>query len=85
MKKLSTIKRRDFLNGIPLTLAAGVLLSPMEALAATFTGSAKSAAPYPPSLTGLRGDHVGSFEVAHSVAWNAKDWGRPKTLRQAGM
>ncbi|MDG1707673.1 MAG: hypothetical protein P8H03_02880, partial [Emcibacteraceae bacterium] len=33
---------------------------------------------YPPSLTGMRGSHKGSFEVAHSVSWEGKDWGIPK-------
>jgi len=31
---------------------------------------------YPPGLTGLRGSHVGSFEVAHQLAWEGQsDWG----------
>lgn len=55
------ISRRDFLNGAALTIGAGSMLSPMDLLAAT-------EAPYPPSLTGLRGSHTGSFEIAHAVA-----------------
>ena len=32
---------------------------------------------YPPSKTGLRGSHPGSFEVAHQLAWAGKtDWGQ---------
>ena len=34
---------------------------------------------YPPALTGLRGSHPGSFEVAHDLAWNGKTWPRPST------
>jgi spermidine dehydrogenase len=49
------VSRRDFLNGVALTIAAG--LTPAAQLAAQ--------APYPPALTGLRGHHPGSFEVAH--------------------
>jgi spermidine dehydrogenase len=53
------ISRRDFLNGVALTIASG--LTPAQQLAA-------AAAPYPPALTGLRGQHDGSFEVAHAFA-----------------
>jgi spermidine dehydrogenase len=53
------ITRRDFLNGTALTIAAG--LTPAAQLAA-------QPARYPPALTGLRGQHVGSFEVAHALA-----------------
>src|SRR5262245_29011269 len=51
------VSRRDFLNGIALTIAAG--LTPAAQLAAQ--------APYPPALTGLRGHHLGSFETAHAL------------------
>lgn len=60
--KLS-ITRRDFLNGVALSLAAGTSLSPLELFAAD-----GKAAYYPPALTGLRGSHAGSFEIAHAVA-----------------
>src|ERR1700738_1031509 len=53
------ISRRDFLNGMALTIAPG--LTPAAQLAA-------DPARYPPALTGLRGQHPGSFEVAHEIA-----------------
>jgi spermidine dehydrogenase len=53
------ITRRDFLNGAALTVAAG--LTPRAQLMAR-------SARYPPALTGLRGQHDGSFEVAHALA-----------------
>lgn len=53
------ITRRDFLNGAALSIAAG--LSPAAQLAA-------QPARYPPALTGLRGQHAGSFEAAHAFA-----------------
>ncbi len=53
-----TITRRDFLNGVSLTIVAG--LTPASQLAA-------APARYPPALTGLRGQHPGSFEVAHNL------------------
>src|SRR5437868_4424906 len=55
----SFLSRRDFLNGVGLTVAAG--LTPAAQLAA-------AASRYPPGLTGLRGQHPGSFEVAHALA-----------------
>jgi spermidine dehydrogenase len=67
------ITRRDFLNGVALSLAAGTTLSPLELLA----NSATSTSHYPPLLTGLRGSHVGSFEVAHSVAMAGARFGAP--------
>jgi spermidine dehydrogenase len=54
-----SINRRDFLNGAALTIAAG-LTPAMQATA--------QPARYPPALTGLRGQHVGSFEAAHAFA-----------------
>jgi spermidine dehydrogenase len=53
------ISRRDFLNGMAVTIASG--LTPAEQIAA-------DPARYPPALTGLRGQHPGSFEVAHRIA-----------------
>src|SRR5882724_7050621 len=53
------ISRRDFLNGMALTIASG--LTPAAQMAA-------DSARYPPALTGLRGQHPGSFEVAHEIA-----------------
>jgi spermidine dehydrogenase len=53
------ITRRDFLDGCALAIAAG--LTPAAQLA-----SAQSAQG-PAALTGLRGHHAGSFEVAHAM------------------
>jgi spermidine dehydrogenase len=67
----AAITRRDFLDGIAIgagAVVAGGLLPEFMA-----TAVAGSAAPqdqpgyYPPALTGLRGNHVGSFEAAHSL------------------
>jgi len=56
------ITRRDFLNGVALTVGAAMvpssLMGMMPDVAAEY---------YPPALTGLRGSHVGSFETMHSV------------------
>jgi spermidine dehydrogenase len=55
------ISRRDFLNGTTATL--GVSLLPAWARA----GVGPAALYYPPSATGMRGAHRGSFEVAHAT------------------
>jgi spermidine dehydrogenase len=61
------ITRRDFLNGVALTAGSAAL--PLHLLAALDQDLEPEKTPgyYPPALTGLRGSHVGSFEVAHSV------------------
>jgi spermidine dehydrogenase len=56
---MTRISRRDFLNGIALTIAQG--LTPAEQVAA-------APSRYPPGLTGLRGQYPGSFDIAHEVA-----------------
>lgn len=60
------ITRRDFLNGVALTVAAG--LTPLELLqAAGHATMLDGDAQYPPALMGLRGNHPGSFENAHAL------------------
>src|SRR5688572_5809881 len=53
---MASISRRDLLNGAALTIAAG--LTPAAQIAA-------QPSRYPPALTGMRGQHPGSFETAH--------------------
>lgn len=52
------ITRRDFLDGLALTVAAG--LTPLGQLSA-------QPAQDPPARAGLRGHHAGSFEAAHAM------------------
>ena len=56
---MSSITRRDFLGGTALAIAAG--LTPAAQIAA-------APSLYPPALTGMRGQHPGSFEIAHAFA-----------------
>ncbi|GAB2715235.1 FAD/NAD(P)-binding protein [Halomonas garicola] len=56
------ITRRDFLNGVAITIAAGA--TPLSLLKA----SPQSEHRYPPLRTGMRGNHPGSFEAAHKLA-----------------
>src|SRR5215471_188764 len=65
------ISRRDFLNGVAVGAATSlVVMENGEPAVAAQTASTPSPAPdgyYPPTRTGLRGSHPGSFEVAHRV------------------
>src|SRR5437762_7081111 len=78
------ISRRDFLNGVALTLGAAITPSPLFAWDEQ-TNPEKSAKYYPPALTGLRGSHPGSFDAAHSLRdgtfWDAA--GTPKDTGEA--
>ena len=57
------ITRRDFVGGVGVAVGAALL----PACAAEKDAAPLQAAYYPPGLTGMRGSHAGSFEVAHSV------------------
>lgn len=63
---MPSITRRDFLNGTALAIASG--LTPAAQVAS-------DPAVYPPALTGLRGQHPGSFEVAHAFAREGRRFG----------
>ena len=65
------IDRRDFVNGVATAVGASLLPKwswalELDAHAAAVQGGA-TAADYPPLRTGLRGSHVGSFEVSHQL------------------
>lgn len=67
------ISRRDLVQGAGLATASA-------AIAPLLSGCAQSepppTGPYPPGETGLRGNHVGSFEVAHDLGFAGRsDWG----------
>lgn len=66
------VTRRDFLNGIAISVGGG-LLTPTQLFGQVVPlGENADAAYYPPTLTGMRGSHKGSFEVAHALAWQGK-------------
>ena len=61
------ITRRDFIHDTSL-VALGLTV-PVGALGEIVTGNPESAGEYyPPTRTGMRGSHPGSFEVAHALA-----------------
>ena len=72
------VTRRDFLNGVAIG-AGGLLLQGYSGTGAraaqsrpTALSDSLSASYYPPTLTGMRGSHEGSFEVAHALAWQGE-------------
>ncbi len=72
------LTRRDFVSGVALG-AAGLQLSPLQAVAqGLLPASAIGPDYYPPALTGMRGSHDGSFEVAHAVARHGERFPDPK-------
>ena len=66
--------RRDFIHGVSLGTVGAGLLSPLDLWARDPSGVPEplSAAAYPPALTGERGSHPGSYEVAHALAWGGE-------------
>src|SRR5215469_7295782 len=79
------ISRRDFLNGFALSI--GSALIPPAALALDGSGYAtgKASAYYPPALTGMRGNHDGTFTYAHRLRdgelWTAP--GKPEATGES--
>ena len=78
------ISRRDFLNGVAIGAGAGLLagsLGPEHLLAAgILDDSSPEKAPdyYPPAKVGMRGNHDGSFTMAHRM----RDGEQPDALGQ---
>ncbi len=54
------------MNGVAIGTGA-TMLAPFELFAQTPLDA--SSVYYPPTLTGMRGNHPGSFEVSHALAW----------------
>ncbi len=64
------ITRRDFLDGVALAVGGAVVAAAvprMFGLSDMDSAPEKSPAYYPPALTGLRGNHEGSYPAAHSL------------------
>lgn len=60
----AAITRRDFLDGVGIAIGAALLPQSAQAKDA---GAQDLPGYYPPALTGLRGSHPGSFEIAHAL------------------
>lgn len=73
------ITRRDFLNGAAVAIGATLLPHGSTRDSSTRLEPQSQSGYYPPTRTGLRGSHLGSFEIAHRLRdgtfWNTA--GRP--------
>ena len=66
------ITRRDFLNGVGVTLTGSMLATSQVSAYASMIDQVQREGQqageyYPPTRTGMRGSHPGSFEVAHAL------------------
>ncbi len=65
---MSSITRRDFLNGVSVAVTSSfVAPSWLMALEQQPFAPERDPAYYPPSLTGMRGSHDGSWEIGHAL------------------
>jgi spermidine dehydrogenase len=65
----SPITRRDFIDGIAVSAALAASGRALAGVDLEGVGPAPQDRPgyYPPTLTGMRGSHPGSFEAAHAL------------------
>ncbi|GAG46463.1 unnamed protein product, partial [marine sediment metagenome] len=75
-KLMSKITRREFINGT--LMVAGASMLPFGATCQAVLDTLDPLY-YPPALTGLRGDHAGSYTNAHSRALAKKSYWGPTT------
>src|SRR5580692_10196998 len=61
------ITRRDFMNGAAMVIGAAMLPTARAFSGANPLGPQNEPRYDPPVKTGLRGSHLGSFEIAHSL------------------
>lgn len=80
------ITRRDFLSGVPIAAGGAIAVGLLPEFAAPAVAEpAAQDAPgyYPPALSGLRGNHVGSFEIAHQLR-DGSFWSRAQPVDNLG-
>jgi len=79
------ISRRDFLNGVGVTVGAALL---PDTASGAEPGAQDVPGYYPPALQGMRGSHPGSFEVGHMArdggSWDSEDTGETYDLVVVG-
>jgi spermidine dehydrogenase len=77
------ITRRDFLNGV--AIGAGMLAAPnlLAAMSADEYAPEKAAGYYPPTLTGMRGNHEGSYTYAHRLR-DGESWDKDGAPENTG-
>src|SRR4029077_12345875 len=81
-----SIARRDFLNGVSVTIGA-FLVAPSSILGEILNAADEEDAPekqpgyYPPAKTGMRGSHEGSWETGHALR-DGKKWDHAATDKE---
>lgn len=71
------ISRRDLLHGVGALAGASMIPGLPLADAVWAAQTSTPTGYYPPALTGMRGNHPGSFEAAHPLALEGRrDWGK---------
>jgi spermidine dehydrogenase len=74
------ITRRDFMQGVAGFSASLAVSKAFGEKKSTWLADETDYKIYPPGLTGLRGNHAGSFEAMHSLARHGnKSWPQAKT------
>lgn len=73
------ITRRDFINGVAIGAGAG-FLNPISFSA--HSANVRTDAPYPPLRSGMRGNHSGSYDAMHALAWNDEKPAGHKSLNE---
>lgn len=68
----SKITRRDFLDGVALSVVAAALPAALPAALASPATAREAHGADPASLTGMRGSHDGSYEAAHRRAFEGE-------------
>ena len=73
------IKRRDFVSGVAIGAGGLLLAGCTDDRPVSFANEVprgglapSSGSYYPPTLTGMRGSHDGSYEVAHVLSWRGE-------------
>ncbi len=79
------ISRRDFMDGMSLAIGGALIATGCPWMRGMSEGSEQNGEYYPPALTGMRGNHEGSYPVAHGLrdgeAW--QETGTPGSLKEA--
>src|SRR5215831_12447793 len=78
------IPRRDFLNGAAMVIGAAIVPGGLQSATVAGDEPQNRGGYNPPTSSGLRGSHPGSFEIAHSLRdgtfW--KNAGKPAQLEE---
>jgi len=78
------ISRRDFLNGVAVAIGGALAGQPvLAALASADFAPEKAPDYYPPALTGMRGNHDGTFTYAHRLR-DGEPWDEDGPPRNTG-